>query len=294
MQSADQTAQPRAETKPSRTTIVGLALFGLLAALLTLPGFQGHPVGGAVLWVIGYGTVAWLLRQVWLGSATMREWWRSVGRSKRWSAMLMIVVATLVIGLVVRETAPELFRRFSRENGLWEPLCLLMYWGGALLLYRHVRGFEPSDRRPWLLLVGLYALLGFEEIDYFGIFGGLIGRIDGVYTGSLHDLFRLASERVLSPTGMVIVTAILLVVAVALWRTGYLNLVFVRRLLTQPEAAWLVLGFAILGVAASQEAQFFGWVLERPRPEEVIELAGALCLGVYALELAAERLPALG
>jgi hypothetical protein len=294
MQSVDQTAQPRAETESSRTTIVGLALFGVLAVLLTLPAFQGHLVGGAALWVIGYATVALLLRQVWLGSATMREWWRSRRRWKRWSATLVIVVATLVIGLVVRATAPELFRRFSRENGLWEPLCLLMYWGGALLLYRHVRGLESSDRRPWLLLVGLYALLGFEEIDYFGIFGGLIGRIDGVYTGSLHDLFRLASERVLSPTGMVIVAAILLVVAVALWRAGYLNLAFVCQRLAQPEAAWLVLGFAILGIAAIQEAQFFGWVLERPRPEEVIELAGALCLGVYALELTAERLPAPG
>jgi hypothetical protein len=294
MQSADQTAQPRAEATPSRTTIVGLALFGVLAVLLMLPAFQGHPVGGAVLWVLGYATVALLLRQVWLGSAAVDAWWRSVGRRQRWSAMLVIIVATLVIGLLMRETTPELFRRFSRENGLWEPLCLLMYWGGALLVYSHVRDFDPSDRKPWLLLVGLYALLGFEEIDYFGIFGGLIGRIDGVYTGSLHDLFRLASERALSQTGMMIVAVSMLFVAVVLMRAGYLDLVFVRRLLVQPEAVWLVLGFVILGIAASQEAQFFGWVLERPRPEEVIELAGALCLGVYALELTAERLPTPG
>ena len=291
MQSHDRTARPIDGIIHSRMTIVSLGLLGLLALLLTLPTVQGHPVGGAALWVIGYGTVALLLRRVWSGSATMREWWRSMGRSQRWSATLAIIVLTLVGGLVMRETAPELFRRFSRENGLWEPLCLLMYWGGALLLYRHVRGFKPSERKPWLLLAGVYALLGFEEVDYFGIFGGLIGRIDGVYTGSLHDLIRLASERVLSQNGMVIVAAVLLVVAVVLWRAGYLDLVFVRRLLTQPEAVWLVLGFAILGVAASQEAQFFGWVLERPRPEEVIELAGAVCLGVYALELAAERLP---
>jgi hypothetical protein len=247
-------------------TIVGLALLGLLATLLVLPAFQGHPVGGAVLWVIGYGTVALLMRQVWLGSARIREWWRSMARSQRWSGVLVVVLFTLVGGLVMRETAPELFRRFSRENGLWEPLCLLMYWGGALLLYRHVRGFELSERKPWLLLVGVYALLGLEEIDYFGIFG-------------------------LSRNGIAIVAAVLLIVAVAFWRAGYLNFAFVRLSLARPETVWLALGFAILGVAASQEAQFFGWVLERPRPEEVIELAGAVCLGVYALELTAERLP---
>ncbi len=281
MQSPDRTAQPSVETRPSRMTIVGLALLGLLATLLVLPAFQGHPVGGAVLWVIGYGTVALLMRQVWLGSARIREWWRSMARSQRWSGVLVVVLFTLVGGLVMRETAPELFRRFSRENGLWEPLCLLMYWGGALLLYRHVRGFELSERKPWLLLVGVYALLGLEEIDYFGIFGGLIGRI----------VIRLASERVLSRNGIAIVAAVLLIVAVAFWRAGYLNFAFVRLSLARPETVWLALGFAILGVAASQEAQFFGWVLERPRPEEVIELAGAVCLGVYALELTAERLP---
>jgi len=272
-------------------TIVGLALLGLLATLLVVPAFQGHPVGGAVLGVIGYGTVVLLMLQVWLGSARIREWWRSIGRSQRWSGVLAVVLFTLVGGLVMRETAPELFRRFSRENGLWEPLCLLIYWGGALLLYRHVRGFELSERKPWLLVVGIYALLGLEEVDYFGIFGGLIGRIDGVYTGSLHDLIRLVSERVLSQNGIAIVAVVLLIVAVVFWRAGYLDFAFVRRSLAQPEAVWLVLGFAILGVAASQEAQFFGWVLERPRPEEVIELAGAVCLGVYALELTAERLP---
>jgi hypothetical protein len=182
-------------------TIVGLALLGLLATLLALPAFQGHPVGGAVLWVIGYGTVALLMRQVWLGSARIREWWRSIGRSQRWSGVLAVVFFTLVGGLVMRETAPELFRRFSRENGLWEPLCLLMYWGGALLLYRHVRGFELSERKPWLLLVGVYALLGLEEIDYFGIFGrGVFGPcvctpIPGAIGG------RLARSRFRDPGG---------------------------------------------------------------------------------------------
>ncbi len=290
MQNPDRIAQPGAETRSFRMTIVGLALLGLQAMLLVLPFFQSHPVGGAVLWVIGYGTVALLMRQVWLESAKMRECWRSLGRSQRWSGVLAVVLLTLVGGFVMRETAPEPFRRFSRENGLWEPLCLLMYWGGALLLYRHVRGLALSERKPWLLLVGVYALLGLEEIDYFGIFGGLIGRIDGIYTGSLHDLILLASEQVLSRSGIAVVAAVMMIVAGALWHVGYLDFAFVGRSLARPEAVWLVLGFVILAVAASEEAQLF-WVLEPPSPEEVIELAGAVCLGVYALELTAKRLP---
>ena len=118
-----------------------------------------------------------------------------------------------------------------------------MYWAGALLVLSHVRSSDVLDRRPWLGVVGVYTLLGLEEIDYFGIFGGLIGRIEGVYAGSLHDLVRLFTEGVL---------------------------------------AWLT--WALIGLALTA-AHLFGWVARPPTPEEAVELAGAVCVGVYALEL---------
>ena len=46
-----------------------------------------------------------------------------------------------------------------------------------------------------------------------------------------------------------------------------------------------------LWIAASEEAHLFGWFAREPTPEEAIELVGAVCLGLYALELVAERIP---
>ena len=57
------------------------------------------------------------------------------------------------------------------------------------------------------------------------------------------------------------------------------------------EFVWFVAGFACLWIAASEEAHLFGWFAREPTPEEAVELVGALCLGLYALELVAERIP---
>lgn len=199
---------------------------------------------------------------------------------------------TLAGTLALREWAPGPFGRLSRETGLWEPLSLLLYWGGALVVYRAIPAeLGPADRRPWVAVAGAYAFLGFEEIDYFSIFGGLIGRIDGVYAGSLHDLIRLLAEGVLSPWGIALVSVALLLAVILLWRGGWLDPRFLGRLARGRELAWFVAGFALLWIAASEEAHLFGWVARPPTPEEAVEVAGALCLAAYALELTARRLP---
>lgn len=202
----------------------------------------------------------------------------------------LTAAGTLAGTLAMREWAPGPFGRFSRETGLWEPLSLLCYWASALLVYRAIPADgETADRRSWLLVAGGYAFLGFEEIDWFSIFGGLIGRIDGVYAGSLHDLIRLVAEGVLSPVGLAVVAAVLLTGGILLWRTGWVDPRFLTGLAARLEFAWFGVGFALLWIAASEEAHLFGWVARPPTPEEAVEMVGALCLAVYALELSARR-----
>jgi hypothetical protein len=252
---------------------------------------------GGNLWlgVAGYGGVGLLLREAWREAGRIRAWWSGMGRGRRSALGALAVLATLLGALAMRSWAPGPFGKFSRENGLWEPLSLLLYWGGAIVIYRTTA--TPADRagrRPWLAVVGGYAFLGFEEIDWFSVFGGLVGRVRGVYAGSLHDVIRLVAEGVMSPAGLAVLAAVLGVVAILLWRTGWIDPRLLGRLARSREFGWFVVGFACLWIAAGEEAHLFGWFARDPTPEEAVELVGALCLGLYALELAAERIPAAG
>ena len=270
-----------------------LLLLAALVGLVLAPRIPDRFGGNLWLGIAGYTAVLFLLRDTSRHAGSIRGWWTAKARRRRTALGALAVVATLVGTLALRRWAPGPFGKLSREDGLWEPLSLLCYWGSALLIYRVLpEGAEAGDRRSWLEIAGGYAHLGFEEIDYFGIFGGFIGRIQGVYTGSLHDLIMLVSEGVLSPAGLALVMAVLALVGILLWRTGWVDPRFLGRLARGREIGWLVAGFAFLWIAAGEEAHFFGWVARPPTPEEAVELVGALCLGLYALELLAERMPA--
>ncbi|MGH7544301.1 MAG: hypothetical protein ACREK7_10220 [Gemmatimonadota bacterium] len=272
---------------------LALLLLVILVALMLGPRIPDRFGGSLWLGVAGYGAVALLLRETWREAGRIRAWWSGMSRGRRSALGAFAVLATLLGTLAMRAWAPGPFGKFSRENGLWEPLSLLLYWGSAVVIHRTIP--KPTDRgagrRPWLAVAGAYAFLGFEEIDWFSVFGGLIGRIQGVYAGSLHDVIRLVAEGVLSPIGLAIVAAVLGLVAILLWRTGWLDPRLLGRLARSREFGWFVAGFAFLWIAASEEAHLFGWIARDPTPEEAIELVGALCLGLYALELAAERIP---
>lgn len=271
--------------------LVGLALWGLVVVLVLLPRIPDTYGGNLWLWLVGYAAVPLLVRAVWRNAPAIRAWWRSLPRARRWLAGAAVVAAALGGTLAMRLHAPGPFGKLSRENGLWEPMCLTIYWAGAALLYRAIENIDPAARKPWLLAVGFYFMMGLEEIDYFGIFGGIFGRVKGVYAGSPHDLIRLVKENVLSPASLVIVAALILAALAGLWRAGILEPALVARLARSREIAWLLAGLALLMVAAAEEAHLFGWVAAPPTPEEAVELGGALCLAVYALELAAERVP---
>lgn len=272
---------------------LALALLVLLVALMLAPRIPDRFGGNLWLGVAGYGAVALLLRETWREARTIRAWWTGMRRGRRSALGTVVVVATLLGALAMRTWAPGPFGKFSRENGLWEPLSLLLYWGSAVVIHRAIpnAGDGAAWRRPWLAVAGAYAFLGFEEIDWFSIFGGLIGRIQGVYAGSLHDLIRLVAEGVLSPVGVTVVVLLLGLAGILLWRTGWIDPRLLARLARGGEVVWFVAGFACLWIAASEEAHLFGWFAREPTPEEAVELVGALCLGLYALELVAERIP---
>ena len=271
---------------------MAVLLLATLVALVFAPRIPDRYGGNLWLGFAGYSAVALLLRESWRYARSIRDWWTAMTRGRRTLLGILVVGATLAGTLALREWAPKPFGKLSREDGLWEPLSLLVYWASALLLYRALpREMAVADRRPWLAVAGGYALLGFEEVDYFSIFGGLIGRIQGVYAGSLHDLIRLVAEGVLSSLGLAIVIALLTLVGILLWRSGWIDPRLLGRLARGREIAWLVAGFAFLWIAASEEAHLFGWTARQPTPEEAVELVGALCLGLYTLELLAERVP---
>jgi hypothetical protein len=272
---------------------LALALLILLIGLMLAPRIPDRFGGNLWLGVAGYGAVALLLRETWREAGRIGAWWSGMGRGRRSALGAAAVLVTLLGALAMRTWAPGPFGKFSRENGLWEPLSLLLYWGSAIVILRAVpnAGDRAAWRRPWLAVAGAYVFLGFEEIDWFSVFGALIGRIRGVYAGSLHDVIRLVAEGVLSPVGLSVVVAALGVVGILLWREGWIDPRLLGRLARGGELVWFVAGFACLWIAASEEAHLFGWFAREPTPEEAIELVGALCLGLYALELSAERIP---
>lgn len=272
---------------------LALVLLILLIALMLAPRIPDRFGGNLWLGVAGYGAVALLLGEAWREAGRIRAWWAAMSRARRSALGAVAVLATLLGTLAMRKWAPGPFGKFSRENGLWEPLSLLLYWGSAILIHRTIPKATDGGtwRRPWLAVAGAYAFLGFEEIDWFSVFGGLIGRIRGVYAGSLHDVIRLVAEGVLSPVGLTIVVAVLALAGVLLWRAGWIDPRLLGRLARSREFGWFAAGFACLWIAASEEAHLFGWFAREPTPEEAIELVGALCLALYALELATERIP---
>ena len=223
----------------------------------------------------------------------MTEWWAKRPGHIRFVHGFAAIVAIGAFGLTLRASLPEVFARFSREEGVWEPVSLLSYAGAATLLFRSAREFPASEARHLQLLGGCFVFLTLEEIDYFGIFGGMIGRIDGVYVGTLHDLIVLAEEGLL-PGGVVTLLGVLGVGAAwMLLRRGYLQPARLAQLAGTVSALWLATGAVWLVVASAEEAGFLGWQFSPPSPEELFEVMGALALGGFALQARADTCAAI-
>lgn len=270
----------------------GLALLALHAILLLFPKIPPtYKRMSVVSYALSIAAVATSTVGFARAAPRITAWWRA-RRGPAWRATAVILAAgTLGVALAVRAAWPETFFRLSLEDGLWETLTLLTYGFGFVLVWDSGARRPREDRRARRAVAAGFALLALEEVDYFGLFGGVIGRIDGVYAGSLHDVVRLVAEGVMGPVAVGVFVVAIALVLVALWRAGWFAPRRTARLVAGPEIAWAAAGLAILAVAASEEAHLFGWVAARPTPEEAIELAGGACLAVWSLELVARLAP---
>lgn len=274
-----------------RPAALGGALFALhVALLLALPPIPPIHNGFSVpSYLLAYVAVILVVVGIGRGGpAAVEERAGRIGTAGWRVLALAVVLAIVAAALLLRELAPGTYFRFWREEGVFEPLTFLAYLGGGILLWR-TAGRLAGRGRPWRLAAAGFGLLALEEIDYLGIFGGMIGRIGGEYAGSLHDILRLAVLGLVGGLAWGILAAIALGVGLALWRTGYLDFGWLLGRARRPEALWVLLGAALLGVAAAEEAHLLGWVAAQPTPEEAVELGGGLSLALWAVESAARR-----
>lgn len=269
-----------------------LALFGTHLTLLFFSPIP--PIHKGSLWSYALAYLA-----VVFGALELGRWTGSL--QKRWAgltpgARIALAAGTtlwfLMLGLLIRGSSPELYARWAREEGVWEPLTVLSYLAGGLAVLAAARLRAGAEQNHLRLIGSTYLLVAAEEMDYFGIFGGFIGRIDGIYVGSPHDLLRLWSHGSLGPLVAIAVVASALAAVGILWWRGYLQPVRMLRLLTSPAALWLLLGAALIAAGAADDADLWRLPIGPSGLEELLELTGALCILTFGLEVTARAVTA--
>ncbi len=247
----------------------------------------------APLYLLGNLSVLAIAAAAWrAGPAAVAPWRRTIGTPGWRLAAFVVVIGSVAGGLALRAVDRDLYFAFWREEGVFEPLTLLAYAASAALLWKTADATRAS--RPWRLAALFFLFLALEEIDYFGIFGGLIGRIDGAYAGSLHDVIRLTALGVMGPVAWAVLGALALALAYGLWRAGWLDFGWIARRAASPEAAWVALAAVLLAIAAAEDAEMIRLVTVNPTAEEAIELGGGLALATWAVESVAAILRGRG
>jgi len=187
-------------------------------------------------------------------------------------------------------SAYDIFLRFSKEYGVWEPLSTSLYLASAILLFHSARVQTDALRRRHLIFVtSLYVFLVLEEVDYLGLFGGFIQRFDGVYVGAVHDIVELWDHDLLSPTVITILFVLTIAILAALWRLRYLQPGELLQSLRYPRLLFAIAGSVLIVLALSIEISLIPWMHRIRRAEELVELTGAICLAAMAIDLAAEE-----
>lgn len=273
----------------SRWGHAGLALVLVHVVLLFFPPLPPDVKGSLWDWATGYAAIALLLVEVGRQSGRLAAWWSGLAPPARWMRGLAAVIVLLAVAVAMRALAPTTFSRFSRESGLWEPVTLFCYLGAAVLVGGLAGERTGAERKHWWLVTGAYVLLGLEEVDYFGTFGAVIGRIDGFYIGSLHDLILLAVNRLLGAGTWSVIAALALAVVGALWWLGYLQPRALAALVFSVDFLWISAGLGFLLSAAVVEAEILEWASRAPTIEEALEMAGGICFFLFGLQLAALR-----
>lgn len=267
---------------------MGAAAFAVHVALVSLWWPIPPMVGSfsAPLYLLGNLSVLLVAAAVWrAGPRAVSPWSDSIGTPAWRLAAFAIVAGGVVAGLALRVVDRELYFDYWREEGVFEPLTLFAFAASAALLWNTAALAERT--RPWRLAALAFLFLALEEVDWFGIFGGVIGRIEGAYAGSLHDVIRLAALGLVGAIAWAVLGAIALVLAYALWRGRWLDFGWIRRRILAPEIGWVVLAAALLALAAAEDAEMVVLVTGKPTAEEAIEMGGGFALAAWALESAA-------
>lgn len=230
---------------------MAIAIGALLLAVdlvLVAPGnglvdLRRHRVYGTILSHAGVGLVTLALMPA---LPRLIAWCAVVRPSQVMGWIGASLAVPLAAMLAVAAVAPGYAREmFTREWGLVEPigfaLCLVAARVCALVQPRTATGW-------WMVRGGMVVALAaaLEEIDYLGIVGHLVPRIDGHRVGALHDLLN-----VLGPGALVVVLVLLIATAVAgvtlvLVRLGVRRL---RGVVLSPITACLALAVAFSFIA---------------------------------------------
>lgn len=265
----------------SRFASIAFAVHLLLLFLPPIP-----PLHKGSLWsfLLAYAAITLALCDPGLSGTRRGVWWVRRPQQVRADLALAGIAAVGGLGFALREFAPPAFVRFSREDGVWEPLTLFAFLLSArLLLFAAARSADDGKQRHLRLLAAGFAVLALEEVDYFGIFGGLFGRIEGTYVGGLHDGIRLYAKGLLPAPAIAIVVGAVGTLAWLLHRGGYLQPRRLLAMIASRQGIWLGAGFGLLSAAAIQEAARVR-PFASPSPEELFELMGALGLLAFARE----------
>lgn len=262
------------------------ALVALNTVLLFFPPIP--PVVKGSLWSYALKTlvVIFAALETWRMSGRVVAWWSGISRGVRWLVGVSMAAGLLAIALGIRQAAPELSVRFSAEVGLWETVSTACYACGAILLWKVSIVVQEDLRRHLRLVAAFFVVLLLEETDYAGVFGGLVGRVNGVYVGSLHDLLNLAVHGGLTPGVALSVGAAGVLAIGLLWRRGYARPHLMAETVLSGEGLWLGTGLVLLALAGVGEAGLLGSLFEDPSPEEAIEMVGSIFLLGFALGVA--------
>jgi hypothetical protein len=283
--------------EPMRISWRGRAASGLFAVHTVLLFFPPIPpiVKGSI-WSYILSTLAVVfagMESYHLGPS-LRLRWRTIPWVQRALIGAGTIIGLFTAAMVILALAPDVFTRFSREEGVWEPISLACYVCSLVLVWQTGSLLEGAERKHFRLIAGCYALLVLEEVDYLSIFGPLIGRVGGHYAGSLHDLVNLAANDALS-TGAVLLVAVGVVGVVALIaRFGFIQPGMIRQTLLSGAGIWLGTGLFLLAAGLFKEAGLLDQIFPSAPPEEVTEMTGSLCLAVFALEITSAAMLKIG
>ncbi len=242
---------------PTRRLYLSGGLGLLLAAFLLFPGNPVWDLSQSRVpnTILVYGSLMLLMlamyrdRQRYLiGFATRPRWFRRLA-----ALAVPLGLAALLRGMDGFE--PLYVRSLAREWGLIEPFTFGLYWLAiwVTVSWARLRAAQGQEAKPYDAMAVLWGLAVLEECDYLGIVGGIVGHIDGVYVGALHDLAGLWYHTGRNPWwgGGAVVLGCLLLAWV--WRHGYCSGAFLQRELWSATTIPVLCGVILLLLAQLSE-----------------------------------------